>query len=170
MDVEVFLRYRYNRHTTLIGESMTPPVKPDYLRQHRRETLLYLIVPLLVTVFIVLLGLVAVLLLQRQLQVGLLADWMVTVMVFCPALICATVACIGLIVAIVLMSRANRAAIKPLQKMNEVTQSVADRTTKAAESVNNATVNAASRFAFLDGLLSIFDLPADDKDSKEKSP
>ena len=147
---------------------MTPSTaKPDYLRQYHRETFLYLIVPLLVTVFIVLLGIAAVLLLQRQLQVSLLADWMLTVMVFCPSLICSTVACIGLIVAIVLMSRANRAALKPLQKVNEVAQSVADRTTKAAETVNNATVNAASRFAFLDSLLNIFDLPADNKDSKE---
>jgi len=143
------------------------PAKQDYLRQHRRETLLYLIVPLLVTVFIVLLGVGVVLLLQRQLQVSLLADWMLTVMVFCPALICTTVACIGLIVAVVLMSRANRAAVRPLQKMNDLTQSVADRTTKAAESVNSATVNAASRFAFLDRLLNIFELPVDDKDTKD---
>jgi len=52
MDVEVFIRYRYNRLTTLNGESMTPsPAKQEYLRQHRRETFLYLIVPLFVTVF-----------------------------------------------------------------------------------------------------------------------
>ena len=147
---------------------MTPsPAKQEYLRQHRRETLLYLIVPLLVTVFIVLLGVAVVLLLQRQLQVSLLSDWMMTVMVFCPSLICTTVVCIGLILAVVLMSRANSAALRPLQKMNELTQSVADRTTKAAESVNNATVNAASRFAFLDRLLNVFELPVDDKDTKE---
>jgi hypothetical protein len=143
------------------------PTKQDYLRQHRRETFLYLIVPLLVTVFIVLLGVAIVLLLQRQLQVSLLADWMLMVMVFCPALICTTALCIGLFVVIVLMSRANRAARQPLQKMNELAQSAADRTTKAAESVNNMTVNAASRFAFLDSLLNIFDLPTDNKDTKE---
>ena len=147
---------------------MTPsPANQEYLRQHRRETFLYLIVPLFVTVFIVLLGIAIVLLLQRQLQVSLLADWMLTIMVFCPALICTTVICIGLFIVIVLMSRANRAAVRPLQKVNELTQSVADRTTKAAESVNNATVNAASRFAFLDSLLNIFELPVDDKDAKE---
>ena len=147
---------------------MTPsPAKQEYLRQHRRETLLYLIVPLLVTVFIVLLGVAVVLLLQRQLQVSLLSDWMMTVMVFCPSLICTTVVCIGLILAVVLMSRANSAALRPLQKMNELSQSVADRTTKAAESVNNATVNAASRFAFLDRLLNVFEMPVDDKDTKE---
>ena len=105
--------------------------------------------------------------LSVAMQVGVLADWIVTVMVFCPALLCTTVACIGLILAIVLMSRANRAAVAPLKKMNEITQSVADRTTKAAESVNNATVNAASRFAFLDRLLNIFELPVEDKDTKE---
>jgi hypothetical protein len=143
------------------------PTKQDYLRQHRRETFLYLIVPLLVTVFIVLLGVAIVLLLQRQLQVSLLADWMLMVMVFCPALICTTALCIGLFVVIALMSRANRAARQPLQKVNELAQSAADRTTKAAESVNNMTVNAASRFAFLDSLLNIFELPTDNKDTKE---
>ncbi len=143
------------------------PANQENIRQHRRETLLYLIVPLLVTVFIVLLGVIVVLLLQRQLQVSLLADWMATVMVFCPSLICTTVVCIALFAAVVLMSRANRAALRPLQKVNELTQSVADRTTKAAESVNNATVNVASRFAFLDRLLNIFELPDDNKDTKE---
>jgi hypothetical protein len=168
MDVEVFITYRYNRLTTLNGESMIPSsARQEYSRQHRSETLLYLIVPLLVTVFIVLLGVVVVLLLPRQLQVGLLADWMVTVMVFCPSLICTTVVCIGLIIAVVLMGRANRAALRPLQKMNELADSVADRTAKAAESVNSATVNAASRFAFLDRLLNVFELSVDDKDTKE---
>ena len=143
------------------------PTKQEYIRQHRRETLVYLIVPLLVTIFIVLLGIAAVLLLPRQLQVGLLADWMATVMIFCPSLICTTVVCIGLILAVVLMGRANRAALRPLQKVNELAESVADRTAKAAGSVNSATVNAASRFAFLDRMLNIFELPVDDKDTKE---
>ena len=143
------------------------PAKQEHSRQHRSETLLYLIVPLLVTVFIVLLGVVIVLLLPRQMQVGLLADWMATVMVFCPSLICTTVVCIGLILGVVLMGRANRAALRPLQKMNEFADTVADRTAKAAETVNNATVNAASRFAFLDRLLNVFELPVEDKDTKE---
>ncbi len=143
------------------------PTKQEYIRQHRRETLVYLIVPLLVTIFIVLLGIATVLLLPRQLQVGLLADWMATVMIFCPSLICTTVVCIGLMLAVVLMGRANRAALRPLQKVNELAESVADRTAKAAESVNSATVNAASRFAFLDRMLNIFELPVDDKDTKE---
>src|SRR6266542_3834547 len=100
MDVELLVRCRYNRLTSLNGERMTSSAtKQKYMRQHRRETLLYLIVPLLVTVFIVLLGIGIVLALPRQLQVGILADWMVTVMVFCPSLICTTVVCIGLIVA-----------------------------------------------------------------------
>src|SRR4051812_44918947 len=121
MDVEVLVRCRYNPLTTLNGECMTlTPAKQEYLRQHRRETLLYVIVPLLVTVFIVLLGIAAVLLLQRQLQVSILADWLVTVMVFCPALICTTVICIGMILVVALMTRANRAAVRPLTKMNEL--------------------------------------------------
>ncbi len=147
---------------------MTPaPAQQEHIRQHRRETLLYLIVPLLVTVFIVLFGIVVVLTLQRQLQVSLLADWMMTIMVFCPALICTTAVCIMLFGAVALMSRANQAVVRPLQQLNEVTQSVADRTTKAAESVNNVTINAATRFAFLDRLLSAFDLPDEDTNMKE---
>ncbi len=147
---------------------MTPsPVRQEQTRQHRRETLLYFIVPLVVTVFIVLLGIVVTLLLQSQLQVSILADWMAMVLVFCPALICTTVFCILLFAGIVLMNRANRAAVRPLEKVNEIAQSVADRTSKAAETVNNATVNAASRFAFLDRLLNIFELPDDNKDMKE---
>lgn len=79
MAVEVFVRYRYNRIMTANGESMTSsPVQQEHIRQHRRETFVYMIVPLMVTVFIVLLGIVIVLLLQRQLQVSLLADWMMT--------------------------------------------------------------------------------------------
>ncbi len=107
------------------------PVQQEHIRQHRRETFVYMIVPLMVTVFIVLLGIVIVLLLQRQLQVSLLADWMMTVMMFCPAMICTTVLSIGLFAAIALMSRANQAVVKPLEKLNELTQSAADRATQA---------------------------------------
>ena len=147
---------------------MTPsPVRQEQIRQHRRETVLYFIVPLVVTVLIVLLGIVVTLLLQRQLQVSVLADWMAMVLVFCPALICTTVFCILIFTGIFLMNRVNRAAVHPLEKVNAITQLVAERTTKAAESVNNATVNAASRFAFLDRLLNIFELPDDNKDMKE---
>jgi hypothetical protein len=143
-------------------------VRQEQIRQHRRETLLYVIVPLLVSVFIVLLGIVAVLLLQRQLQVDVLANWMAIVLVFCPAMLCTTVACILLFTGIFLMNRANRAAVKPLEKMNELAETAADRTARAAASINNTTVNVASRFAFLDRLLSTFDLPADNKDMEEK--
>lgn len=149
---------------------MTPsPIRQEQLRQHRRETLLYLIVPLLVSVLIVLLGIVAVLLLQRQLQVSLLADWMLTVFVFCPSLICSTVICILLMAGVALMGRASKAAARPLEKLNTLTESVAEKTTKAADSVNAATVNAASRFAFLDSLLNVFELPDAKKDTKENS-
>lgn len=149
---------------------MTPsPVRQEQIRQHRRETFLYVIVPLLVTIFLVLLGIVVTLLLQRQLQVSLLADWMATALVFCPTLICTTVFCILLFAGIFLMNRANRAAVRPLEKVNAITESVAERTAKAADSVNSATVNAASRFAFLDGLLNIFELPENNKDTKENN-
>lgn len=143
------------------------PVQQEHIRQHRRETFVYMIVPLMVTVFIVLLGIVIVLLLQRQLQVSLLADWMMTVMMFCPAMICTTVLSIGLFAAIALMSRANQAVLKPLEKLNELTQSAADRATQATESINQVTIKAASRFAYFDRLLNIFDLPPEDKDTKE---
>lgn len=142
----------------------TSPAQQEHLRQHRRETVMYMIVPLAVTVFIVLLGVVVIFLLPRQPQVGILADWMMMVMVLCPALICTTAISIVLIVAVVLMRRANRLATRPLQQLNEMSQKVADQTTKAAESVNAATINAASRFAFLDRLFNIFDMP--DKDTK----
>ncbi|MBI1279461.1 MAG: hypothetical protein GC179_15130 [Anaerolineaceae bacterium] len=147
---------------------MTPsPVRQEQIRQHRRETLLYFIVPLLVTVFIVLLGIVVTLLLQRQLQVSILADWMAIVLVFCPALLCTTVVCILLVACIFLMNRASRAAVRPLQKVNELADTAADRTAKAAASINNTTVNIASRFAFLDRLLSIFDLPDEKTETRE---
>ncbi len=142
----------------------TSPAQQEHLRQHRRETVLYMIVPLAVTVFIVLLGVVIILVLPRQSQVSILADWLMTVMLLCPALICTTAICLGLIVAVVLMSRANRAAARPLQQLNEMSQKVANQTTKAAASVNEVTINAASRFAFLDRILNVFDMP--DKDTK----
>lgn len=141
----------------------TSSAQQEQVRQHRRETWLYMIVPLAVTIFLVLLGIVVVLLLQRQLQVSLLADWMLTIMLLCPALLCTTVICILLFAAIALMSRAQRAAAQPLQRLQEVTNQVAERTTKAADSVNEVAINAASRFAFLDRLFNIFDAPSEDK-------
>ena len=147
---------------------MTPsPAKQDYVRQHRRETLLYFIVPLLVTVFIVLLGVVVVLLLQRQLQLSILADWMMTVMVCCPALLCTTVICVGLMAGVALVGRSGGSVLRPVHKLSDLTQNAAERTTRTTDAVNKATVNIASRFAFLDRLLGMFDTPADDNEKRE---
>lgn len=146
---------------------MTPPDRQSYDREHRRETLLYLIVPLMVAVVTVLAAVVVVLLLQRQMQVSIIADWMLTVFVLCPAVVCGFVMCVLLITMVVLMNRAQEAILRPVRWADEKSQNVAARADQVADTIRQKIISFASNFAFLDRILSIFDEPTDEEEKKE---
>ncbi len=137
--------------------------RPTSQQQHRRETILYLIVPMIVAGVLVLAGGVIAFLLPRRLQVSLISDWMLSVFVLCPAVLCLFGICMVLIVAVAAMNRLHELTTKPLDRLEDMSQTVAEKTAKVSEAVNQQTINVSSRFAFIDRFLSVFDIPEDEK-------
>lgn len=148
---------------------MTPPERQSYDREHRRETFLYLIVPLMVAVVTVLAALVVVFLLQRQMQVSIIADWMMTVFILCPAVVCGFVMCVLLITLVILMRRAQAAVLRPVRWADEKTQQAAEHAEDVSEIITQQIIKLASKFTFLDRLLSLFDEPTDEVEKKEEN-
>lgn len=137
-------------------------------RDRQRETLRYLLLPMVVALLVVLLGAAAVMLLPQRSQVSIIADWMMSVLVLCPVVICLFPVCVGLIVAIAAMNRLHDSAAKPLRRAEDWSRTLVDRTTKTTDIVNQRTVSVSSRFAFIDRLFSTFDASANGDAKKEE--
>lgn len=137
-------------------------------RDRQRETLRYLLLPMVVALLVVLLGAAAVMLLPQRSQVSIIADWMMSVLVLCPVVICLFPVCVGLIVAIAAMNRLHDSAAKPLRRAEDWSRTLVDRTTKTTDIVNQRTVSVSSRFAFIDRLFSAFDAPTHGDAEKEE--
>lgn len=146
---------------------MTPPDRQLYDREHRRETLLYFILPSIVAVVTLLAVIVVVLLLKRQMQVAIIADWLLSVFVLCPALLCGFVVCILLIILVALMNRLQDAILRPVRWADEKSQNAANRFEAITTMITEKMIDFASNFAFLDRLLSFFDEPAGEVKKEE---
>lgn len=141
--------------------------RPELDRQHRRETFIYLTLPLLFTVGLALGGVVIVLLLQRQIQVAIIADWMVTVMMCCPAILCLYVIAVGVMSAAVLAGRAVKYAERPLEGLVDKTDEVAARATHMTDMIREQIASLKSKFSFLEPYFKIFDRPENDVKPEE---
>lgn len=124
-----------------------------------RETLRWIILPIMGVLALVLLGIVAVLLLPKRLQVSIIADWLVTILFLCPTVLCLFPICVGLMAAVVGMNRAHNVVSKPLQRVESLSATIKDRTIQTTDTVNRQTINASVKLAFIDRLLAVFDPP-----------
>ena len=95
---------------------------------HRRQTLRYIILPMVAVVAFVLVGVVMVLLLPKPEQVSLISDWLCTVLFLCPAVICLFPIVIGLIAAIAGMNKVHAAASGPMGQLEDLSETVVART------------------------------------------
>jgi hypothetical protein len=138
----------------------------DSEQRHRRETILYLIVPMIGAGVIVLAGGVMTMLLPRRQQVTTLSDWVLTIVVLCPSVVCLFAICLILIVAVASMNKLHSMAAKPLTRLEDVSETMVERTSQATDSINEKTVDFGARFAFLDRILSAFDPPSENGDDK----
>jgi hypothetical protein len=138
--------------------------------KQRRDTLRWIILPIVGVGALVLVGTVIVLILPERLQVSLISDWLVSVLCLCPTVLCLFPLCILMISAVVGMNRAHQAVSKPLQRVEMLSTTLRDRTAQTTDAINRQTVNASVKFAFIDRLLAVFDppLPPPDDLTKEE--
>jgi hypothetical protein len=135
---------------------------------HRQETFRYIILPMTGVLALLILGVAAVLLLPKPKQVSIIADWLLTILFLCPAVLCLFPVVILLVAAVAGLNKAHGAARKPLQKLENLSASLNTRTAEITDAINQKTVDASVKIAFADRLLSIFDPPSSTNGEKEE--
>lgn len=131
------------------------PVRPDSEAQHRRETRRQILLPLLAGTLLIVVLVGLVLILPRRAQVGIIADFMLTVFMLCPAAVCLLPVTIGLLVAAFGTGRLHDRAAPPLRGLQARTAAISDRADTLANAVNQRVIAYSGR---LGALLRLFDV------------
>lgn len=137
---------------------------------HRRETLIYILLPV-AGGGLLLLGALAVTLfgvLPRRPQVSVLADWLLTVLVLCPAVLCLLPVCILLMTLVLSLNRLHGNTERLMGKAEDMSASLAEKTMGASETVARKSIDLTAKLAFFDPLWRIFDRK-EDNDGKPNS-
>ncbi len=136
--------------------------------QHRRETLRWIILPVAGSGLLLLAGLGVTLfgILPRRPQVSVLADWLLTILVLCPAVLCLLPVCVLLMTMVFGLNRLHGRTERLMGKAEAMSASVAAKTIGAAETVSKKSIGLSARLAFFDPLWRIFD-GKEDKDGAD---
>jgi hypothetical protein len=138
------------------GEFMAPP-----LEQHRRETFLWIVLPMVGSLVLVVAGVAAAMLLRQPAQVSILADWMGMFVLLCPLVLCLLPLAVVFITAAVWMNQVHRKTKRLMVKAELMSLSLAERTHKVTETVSKQSIGFNARIAFLDPLWRMFDRKED---------
>jgi|FLYN01.1.fsa_nt_gi lysylphosphatidylglycerol synthetase-like protein (DUF2156 family) len=133
--------------------------------QHRRETLLWIILPVAGAGLVILavLGVTLLVLLPRRAQVSILADWLLTVLVLCPVLLCLFPVCVLLVTAVFGMNRLHGKTERLMGKAGAMSETLVERTLDATETISKKSIDFNVKLAHLEPLWRMFD---EDEDGK----
>lgn len=133
-------------------------------RQHRRDTRWYIILPAVVVFLLLAVCLAAVLLLPRRAQVSFVSDFVLTIMVLCPMVLCFLPFTILSFAAVIGMNGAHEALKRPLYRLEDYSKVMVERTETVTEQVNRQTINISARFGAVHKLLETFEPPEETSD------
>ncbi|MCA9884645.1 MAG: hypothetical protein KC708_16820 [Anaerolineae bacterium] len=134
---------------------------------HRKETRRHIWLPfLLVCLFLLFLILLVALPTDPswRTRASFIADFMSSILIFCPAIICSFVFYMLIALGIYGMNRLHSGARSPLEKVENMTAKIATRVDETTEKINEKVVDANSRIASLTHFMSVFDQPENDDD------
>lgn len=135
---------------------------------HRRETWLYLIVPMIAVGVMILASVGSVLLLPRPEQISLIAAWMSTILVYCPAVLCLFALCIFCIAAVAGLQKVHTQAARPLDRLGELSRAMTEKTIQTSEVINQKTAQVSAVFdEWLDAFESPPTLPTEGKENHD---
>ncbi len=140
----------------------------DSARLHRRETILYLIVPMIGAGVMVLAGGVIVLLLPKRAQVSLISDWMLSLFMLLPCLLCLFGICMVFILAVAGMNKAHSLATRPLDRLEDFSATLTDQAVKASNTVKETAATLGTKLEPVERALSVFDEPPASENGEEK--
>ena len=135
--------------------SQPRPLRPDSKAQHRRETRRQILLPLLAGTLLIVVLVGVVLILPRRAQVSIISDFLLTILMLCPAAVCLLPVTIGLLVAAFGAGRLHDSAAPPLRGLQARTAAISDRADALANAVNQRVVAYGGR---LGAVLRVFDV------------
>lgn len=114
-------------------------------RKHRREVLLYILLPLLAGVVLIGVVMALVLVLPRALQVSLVADFTLTALMLCPLVVCLLPFSVGLMTVALVSGRLHGVSAKPLRRVEAFSLTMSDRAAGLGERISKLSIrlNAA---------------------------
>jgi hypothetical protein len=130
---------------------------------HRRETLIYVLLPVAGGGLVLLAALAVTLfgVLPRRPQVSILADWLLTVLVLCPAVLCLLPVCILLMTMVFGLNRLHGKTEGLMGKAEDMSASLANKAINASETVSRKSIGLTAKLAFFDPLWRVFDRKED---------
>lgn len=128
---------------------------------HRRETLLWIILPVALGALLIAAGTTTAMLLPRRIQVSVLADVLFTSLVLCPIVLCLLPLCVALVTAVFWMNRVHRSAARTLGRVEDMSRSLSDKAIQGMDTVSRASIAVNSKFAYLNRLWGVFDRKGD---------
>ncbi len=147
-----------------------PELRQSEVR-HRRQTVLQLVLPMLLVVLLVVACVVLVLLFPRRLQVGIVADIMVTTFMLCPAVICMFPLALGMLIAVFGMNRVHDGLARPVRRVADFSHTLSERTISTTDMINQKTIDLSARLGGVYKLLSVLEseeYKSDGSDSEDE--
>ncbi|MCA9904508.1 MAG: hypothetical protein KC547_11675 [Anaerolineae bacterium] len=144
-------------------------------RRHRREVLLYILLPLLGGVLLIGVVMALVLVLPRALQVSLVADFTLTALMLCPLVICLLPFSVGLMTVALVSGRLHGVSAKPLRRVEALSLTMSNRASSLGARLSKLSIQLSAALApLLDWLESAFSeresapMTAEDTDHHEQ--
>ena len=125
------------------------------------------ILPMLLFVLVVVGALVAVFVLPRRLQVGIISDLLLTVFVLCPAALCLLPLTVVMVAGFFGMNRVHSAAARPLRKLEDASLQLVERTESTTDQINKTTIGISARFGAVYRLMGYFEQQEDDEPDEQ---
>jgi len=139
------------------------PSRQDHYQQldkyQRRQTRRYVLFPFLLLIVVLILIVVIMMSLRTPTQVAVVSDFLVTLFVLCPLVICLFPLVMLMFFLIALMSKLHSGTKSPLRRIESWTHKAEQRVEKWTQLADNRILNWAVRLAPIHKILTIFDEP-----------
>lgn len=133
---------------------------------HRREMRRQAYAPMFLTGLVIFIVFIIAATLPGRVQVSTLADWMTTILIYCPMTLCLGMMFVFIMMLVWGMNALHRMVGTPLQKLENATESLANRVENSTQNVNKRVINWRTRIATLEKLMTLFDGEPDDESRK----
>ncbi|GEM_PF-952717 len=128
-------------------------------KQQRQLTRHYVLFPFIILLLLMVVILATMLSLRTPIQVAIVSDFLLTLFVLCPLVICLFPLVVLMLFLIGLMNRLHSGTKSPLRRIEQWTYKMEKRVESWTGLADSQVLNWAVRFAPIQSILTIFDQP-----------